>query len=36
MIKTRVVKVRVVKIENDNDWEYVFIDLGDKKVMAVF
>ena len=30
------IKKIVVKVENENDWDYVFIDQGDKKVMAVF
>ena len=30
------IKTIIVKVENENDWEYVFIDQGDKKVMAVF
>lgn len=30
------IKTIIVKVENENDWEYVFIDQGDKKVMAIF
>lgn len=30
-------KIKVVKLPNDNDWEFVFIDAGDGvKQMAVF
>lgn len=30
------IKKIIVKVENENDWDYVFIDQGDKKVMSVF
>ena len=33
MIKKIIAKV---ENENENDWDYVFIDQGDKKVMSVF
>lgn len=30
------IKQIIVKVENDNDWDYVLIDQGSKKVMSVF
>jgi len=30
------VKINVIKAENEQDYEFVFVDHGDKLVMAVF
>lgn len=28
--------IQVKKLENDQDWEFVWVDVGNKKQMAVF